>query len=789
MERLIARGTALGLGFLGAPLLVAGGYLLWLGGSIYYLIAGITLSLAALFAWKRQPATPWVYAFFTLVTIIWALCEVGLDCWALMPRIMLFSGVGLWFALPAVWRSFNAHQTSAWSGAVLLVMALLVCFIAYQKNSFEAVAKPAPHTPAKTMERGKDWPLYGNTAKGDRFSPAVQITPENVSSLKPAWIFRTGVKLRADAPKGAKLSLQVTPIQIGESLYLCTPYNIAIRLDADTGEEQWRFDPEVKGAYAGGPCRGLTYYGGQGSGAFCDARLYMTAIDNRLLALDPETGKLCSGFGTQGVVDLTAGMGGDPLGFQYATSPPVLVGDVLVVGGSHMDNQSTDQPPGVVRAFDALSGKLLWAWEVLGATARPDPSPETPYTRNTPNAWSLFSADEKLGLVYVPTGNTPPDFYGGKRSQAQERYASSVVSLEAATGNVRWSFQTVHHDLWDLDIASQPVLVDIDTNEGEKPAVIVPTKRGDIFVLDRRTGEPIVPVEERAVPQDVVKGEKLSATQPWPIDFPSFAPADLTEADMWGATPYDQLLCRIKFRELSYEGVFTPPSLQGSLTYPSFWGVLNWGGVAVDPERQIMLVNASYLPFITTLASREAADARGVYAFGSKATKTDSAGEHGSTKGNKNQMWFAQAGTPYAAIVEPFLSPLDFPCHQPPWGKIGAVDLKTNKLLWQRPFGTTEGIDPLGLSLPMGVFNHGGAVTTRSGLMFIGSAMDDYFRAYDVEKGDVLWKAKLPAGGQASPISYISPKTGKQYVVIAAGGHGFLQTTLGDYVVAYALPQ
>ena len=510
-------------------------------------------------------------------------------------------------------------------------------------------------------------------------------------------------------------------------------------------------------------------------------RLLMGSLDNRLIAIDAASGQPCFEFGDDGVVNLSAGIGEPMPGYNYVTSPPTIVNGVVIVGSFIMDNQSTNEPPGVVRGFDVITGEMKWAWDVLGPVAHHTLPDRDTYPRNTPNVWSVGSADAELGLVYLPTGNTPPDFYGGHRTPEQDRYPSSVVALDVQTGNVRWSFQTVTHDIWDFDIAAQPVLVDWDTPQGKRPGLIVPTKRGEIFILDRRSGGPLTAVEEKPVPQNPAKGEWLSPTQPFSVGFPSFAPPDLTEASMWGATPVDQLWCRLQFKSLRYEGQFTPHSTQGTITYPGIFGVLNWGSVSLDPERGVMVVNTSYLPWFQQLIERSEADRLNITPF--ESTSKEAGPIHSGP-----EVYYAQAGTPYATDSRPFLSPLGFPCHQPPWGELAAVDLVSREIMWRRPLGTTRDHAPLGIPLPTGVFNMGGSVTTRSGLTFIAATIDNYLRAFDVDTGRALWKARLPAGGQSNAISYLSERNGRQYVVIAAGGHAPMLTTPGDYILAYALP-
>ena len=775
----------------GAVLLIGGVRLVTLAGSWYYLIAGLALLATGVLIARANRWSAFIHATLTLATIAWALTEVGFDPWALVPRISVLAFLGLWFTIPAVrgalvigpGRSGFAGWILRMGGAGLFLLCLLLVAGSYLGHRFRPVAAGTSATASVTpVARDFDWHLYGNTARGDRFSPADRITPRNANHLTLAWTYRTGDQLKPDEPPKT-ITFQSTPLKVGQALFLCTAHNVVVSLDADTGKELWRFDPQANTTNAMHlVCRGVSYDPGNGTHDFCDGRILMATVDNRLHAIDVSTGKHCTDFGSNGVVDLTAGMGVNPPGYYYTTSPPVLIGHTAVLGAFHMDNQSQDEPPGVIRAFDTRTGALLWAWDVLEPHGISSLQPGATYARDTANAWTVFSADVEHGLVFVPTGGPPPDYFGGHRTAAQDRYNNSIVALDAQTGDVRWSFQTSHHDIWDLDNASQPVVVDLDLPAGRRAALILPTKRGEIFVLDRLTGKPIFGVEERPVPQNPVPGERLSATQPYPVGFPSFSPPHLTEADMWGATMFDQMLCRIEFRSRRYEGQYTPPSLQGSIGYPDIFGVFNWGSVAVDPERELMFVNPTWLPYLTKLIPRAQADAAGIVPFGMKSNVSKPAGLHVSG------YVYPQAGTPYASMAGPFLSSWGFPCHRPPWGAVAVVDLRTQKILWQRPFGTTRDVAPLGISLPTGVFSLGSAVMTRGGVAFIGAAIDNYLRAFDIITGEELWKGRLPAGGQATPMTYVSERTGRQYVVIASGGHGSMHTTPGDYVVAYTLP-
>ena len=613
---------------------------------------------------------------------------------------------------------------------------------------------------------GADWGAYGRDTGGTRHSPAAQITPANAARLEQVWSFETGDTAEKRRDIKAPISFMATPLMMDDRVYFCSPTGKVFALDADTGRQIWLRDPHARTGNAQMlNCRGVSYHDDPSAKGQCARRIISMTVDGRLLASDADDGVPCKDFGDNGSVNLAVGLGAvDPLR-SYTSSPPVIVGDVAILGSYVRDNVTRHDPSGVVRAYDVKSGSLLWAWD----SARPDGTRTGEWTRGSVNAWSAFSADPALGLVYLPTGNATPDHVGTHRTAEMERYASSIVALDVATGQVRWHYQTVHHDLWDYDVPAQPVLFDYTVNGRKVPALAAPTKRGEIFILDRRTGRPLTGVEERPVPQGHLPGERYSPTQPYVTGFASFAPPPLTEASMWGATPLDQMWCRIRFRSLDYKGDFTPPSTRGMLQWPGTFGVLNWGSVSIDPDRQLMLVNSAAIPQEVRLFRHGSNSERPALAKDSHAAG-----------------YLPQVGTDYGVSLLPMLSPLGIPCAAPPWGHLSAVDLRTGKIAWKRTFGTTADTAPFGIAMP-GAFNLGGSVNTASGVTFIGATLDNYLRAFDTQTGRELWRGRLPAGGQATPITYVSRKTGRQYVVIAAGGHMYMGTTPGDFVVAFAL--
>lgn len=627
---------------------------------------------------------------------------------------------------------------------------------------------------AASAEEAAGWLHYGADAGGSRHSAATAITPENVSDLREAWVYRTGDMVsRADAMKHT--AFEVTPILFEGSLVFCSPFNEVIALDPGTGEQKWRFDPKVAVDYRPGNqfvCRGVTPWVDEAAaeGASCGKRIFMGTVDARVIALDARTGEPCAGFGENGEVQIDPGMELQWPGEFQITSPPSVAGGVVVIGSAISDNRRVDAPKGTVRAFDARTGKSVWEFNPItrGAEDHPTSWPRGSVAAQTghANVWAPIAADEARGLFFLPTSSPSPDFFGGARA-GDNLYANSVVALEAATGKVRWHFQTVHHDVWDYDLPAQPSLVTLTRDGAPRDAVVQVTKTGFVFVLDRETGKPIFDVEERPVPQDAAAGEFLSPTQPVPVAPPPLVPQHLKPEDAWGLTFWDRKACREKIEAARSEGLYTPPSAQGTIMYPFTGGGANWGGAAFDPATQRLYINTSRAAHLITLIPSENFEA-------ARAAEPD-------------EEISPQAPTRWAVKRELLLSPLDLPCNPPPWGMLTAVDLSDGTIAWESVLGTVRDLAPVPVPIKWGTPNFGGPVVTAGGVVFIGATMDDYLRAFDAASGEELWKGRLPAGGQATPMTY--EWEGRQYVVIAAGGHARAGTKLGDYVIAYALPE
>ena len=763
---------------LAAGLVWLGVQLVFAGGSIYYVIAGALLAVTAWHLWQQSADALKSFGVLWVGTLLWALMESGLNGWALTGRLGLLTGIGVWLLMPWVRHSLDLPKTTPITKGLLAAVSIFIVGglalifwndrITGGKNLTEIAA--GPDDPAMG-----EWKTYGNTPGGNRYSPLDQITPSNVGALKEAWRYSLGKE-----PNGEPAPFQATPLKINDKLYFCTGYNDIIALDAETGKQAWRFVSHTNAdGIFGQTCRGVTYYKRPDvePNSVCAEQIYTATIDSRMLSVDAKTGEACEAFGDNGAVNLLTGMSDAPTGYYHVTSPATLIDGKLVIGGWVTDGQMTGEPSGAIRAYDAVTGELSWAWDMGRPDRTGEPEPGETYTPGTPNSWSVMSADPELGLVYVPMGNATPDYYGGHRTPEMDEYSSSVVALDVSTGKPRWHFQTTHHDLWDYDVASQPVLIDLKDG---RPALLQPTKRGELFLLDRRTGEPIAEVVEKEVPVSNAVGERSSPTQPFSVGMPNFAGERPTEKTMWGMAMVDQAWCRLNFKRARFEGSMTPVETERpSIIWPGVLGGHNWGSVAVDPINQIVIVNSSHVINRSQLIPRAEADEMGLKPV-AKPSYENVAGP------------VAQAGTPYAVSVSPFLSPLVAPCTQPPYGMISAVDLNTRELMWQKPFGTMRDSGPLllstGLPIPMGVPNIGGAVVTKSGLAFIGATQEHMLHAYDINTGRELWKGRLPAGGNATPMSYWSDKSDRQFIVIAAGGHGGILSGYSDQLIAYALP-
>jgi len=637
----------------------------------------------------------------------------------------------------------------------------------------------------------EEWPTYGNDPGSSRYSPLSEITKSNVASLKVAWTYRTGdVSDGTGTWNGEKVwarsTFEATPLMVDGTLYIASPFNRIIALDPETGKEKWAFDPKLNriGYYGDDfTCRGLASWvdAKLQPGDTCRRMLYEATLDGRLVAVDAVTGKACAGFGTGGQVSLKAGINLDSgidhiiAGEYHFTSPPAVVGDVVVVGSAVNDNDRVEMPSGVVRGYNARTGALVWAWD-------PVPRDPTDPARGTwqngadrtgaANVWGPISADPAHDLVFLPTTSPSPDYYGGER-KGEDRNADSLVALRASTGKMVWAFQAVHHDLWDYDLPSGPSLIELERGGKRIAALAQASKMGHLFILDRDSGQPVLPVEERPVPQNGVPGEWLSPTQPFPVATPRLVPERLEPQDAWGMTPWDRARCRETMAGLRRDGIFTPPSLQGTLQYPGNAGGTNWGGVSFDRSRGLIVVNQTNLPFIAQLIPRAQVAAR----------RSHSGGEESGWE------YAPMKGTPYVMRRKPLLSPWGLPCSPPPWGTLAAVEAATGKIRWQVPLGTVRELAPIPLPIGWGTPTLGGSLTTASGLTFIGATMDSTFRAFDTETGRELWHTTVPASAVATPMSYRARAGNRQYVVVAAGGHGKIKgTKLGDYVVAFALP-
>ncbi|WP_058969985.1 membrane-bound PQQ-dependent dehydrogenase, glucose/quinate/shikimate family [Type-D symbiont of Plautia stali] len=780
--------TSIVLAILALALLYMGGKLLMLGGSAFYALMAVGLLITAILLFRNQRSALALYAVLMWITLAWIIWEVGFDKWQWIPRGDLFGVIGLWLAMPWVVKPLYQGQRRfhTFLGGTVIVMIVVVIGLCF----YDPLPQAGTITNAReqTSEQGaaNDWSAYGGTTDGQRFSSLNQITKDNVKDLEVAWTYHTG-DLRQDAD-ATEYTFEATPVKANGMLYFCTPHNEVHALDPETGAVKWKYTPNKDRSYLQQhqTCRGVSYYeqspvAAQDSAAtpaICRKRIFNATTDAQLIALDADTGKPCADFGANGVVDLHANMGEVRPHALMQTAAPLVAGKLVIVGGSVMDNGfNSGNPSGVIRAYDAETGRLVWNFDPANPENTAPVAAGQNYPQDTPVAWGTLSADLKNGLVYVPFGNASPDEVGIERdaNSNTEKFRDALVALDLQTGAFKWRYQSSNHDLWDRDNPSQPSLLDIDYQGQKQPVVILPTKTGNLFVLNRLTGQPVYPVNQVKVSTEGgVPGEKFAATQP--VSSLNFIPDALTEKSMWGITPFDQMSCRMDFRSLRYDGnPWTPATEAGSLIFPGNIGVFNWGSVAVDPQRQMLIAAPVRLAYKYNLIKR--------------------------TPQTETQRLFTKDGQPYwnenfqgdyAIHIQQLASGLGIPCIAPPWGRMVGVDLKTGKTEWLRRVGVTKNLKtsflpgrfPIGF--PMGMVAHGGPLLTAGDLVFHGATADNFFRAYDSTTGELLWQTELSAGAQATPSTFMG-KDGKQYVVIAAGGHGSLGTQAGDSVVAFRL--
>ncbi|MCU5775478.1 membrane-bound PQQ-dependent dehydrogenase, glucose/quinate/shikimate family [Erwiniaceae bacterium BAC15a-03b] len=793
---MINKLTSIVIAIIGIAILYMGGQLLLIGGTPFYAIMAIGLLITAIFLFKNKRVALTIYAVLMWIVLAWMIYEVGFDKWQWIPRGDLIGVIGVWLAMPWVVRPLYKTEKRKFhpflGGTVIIIVAVVIGLMFYD---------PLPQKGDITTQRNatdtevaqNDWTAYGGTTNGLRFSGLKQITKDNVNNLEVAWTYHTGDVRDADKD-ATEYTFEATPLKVNDTVYLCTPHNEVHALNPETGELKWKYQPEKDRSYLQQhqTCRGVSYYQAPAaapsaeansqpalqSPALCRKRIFNASTDAKLIALDADSGKLCADFGNNGVVDLRANMGTIRPHALMQTAAPLVAGNLVIVGGSVMDNgYNAGNPSGVIRAYDATTGRLVWNFDPANPDKTQPIAADQSYPQDTPVAWGTLSADVKNGLVYVPFGNASPDELGIERNPESntEKFRDTLVALDLNTGTFKWRFQSSKHDLWDRDNPSQPSLLDIDYQGSKQPVVILPTKTGNLFVLNRLTGQAVYPINQVDVSTEGgVKGEKFSATQP--VSKLNFIPDPLSEKSMWGLTPFDQMACRIDFKSLRYDGnPWTPATEQGSIIFPGNIGVFNWGSVAIDPERQILIASPVRLAYKYNLIKRtpETADKR----------------------------LFTKDGTPYwnenfegdyAIHIQQLASGLGIPCIAPPWGRMVGVDLTTGKTEWLRRVGNTKNLKttflpgrfPIGF--PMGMVAHGGPLVTAGDVVFHGATADNFFRAYDINSGEMLWQTELPAGGQATPSTYLGADN-QQYVVIAAGGHGSLGTTAGDAVVAFRL--
>ena len=771
---------------IGIVLAIGGAWLVALGGSPYYFIAGIGLLAAGWFLLRRRLLGGWIYIGLFILSAAWGFAESRGNAWAMIPWLVapLVILILVLLVMPTLTTAQNRWKLAGGGIALGTIFVAASFAILGMNMGTAAAALPAPSSPGMSdpslQRTGADWPDYGGTNAAWRYSPLAEITPANVAKLEKVWEVHTG-GMPSD-PNYLKLyGTENTPLKVGNLLYTCTAKNVIIALDAASGKPVWRVDPKVPDKWIPytTACRGVAYYQlpGAAPGSLCAARIIEGTLDSRLIAVDALSGKPCTDFNGTGQQDTKIGMGPVFPGYASINSAPTIVRGIIVVPHQILDGQCRCSPSGVIQGFDAKTGKLAWAWDVEHPEWNGYPPAGQTWAKATPNSWMSSSADEKLGFAFLPMGNYAADYISTGRPPRSNQVASSIVAIDVMTGKPRWVFQTVRMDVWDYDMGSQPSLVDYKGT----PALLVASKQGDLYLLDRATGRSLAPIGSIAAPAGGVEPTERVPRQIVSL-WHTLKKPDLVESDMWGMSPIDQMICRIQFRRADYRGEFTPPRAdRRTIEYPGYNGGNDWGSLSIDPVRGVAIANYNDTPNYLRLMTRAEADRKGI--------KPRFATDIASTQQHAvDPQW----GVPYAIQVNAgwrmkFTKLL---CKRPPYGGIRAIDIATGKTLWDRPFGTARRNGPFNLPtlLPftIGTPNNGGAVTTASGLIFIAAATDDLFRAIDERTGKTLWSVPLPAGGQATPIVY--QQGGREYVVIFAGGHHFMETPKGDSVIAYALP-
>jgi quinate dehydrogenase (quinone) len=845
-------GTILAL----AGLYLCGGgiYLISLGGSSYYLIAGLGLLVSGVCVFFGRILGVAIYLAIFVFTICWAYYDTGLNFWGWVPRVAapLVIAIVILLTVPLYRNAAIAPLRSRLSvvGGLALV-AVFGVFFAQMLEPHNVVQNDISITPGKetkiTADMGGEWREWGGTGEGVRYSPLEQINKGNVKNLEVVWTAHHG-----QVPNAALANEdQNTPLYADGTLFHCAYNNVVTAFDGTTGEKKWVFNPNAS-APLWLRCRSIAYVdpavvkgatvslavadsadgartrtdgsntaqldanlaanigdnvaeqsieagelengGAETADANastinsaladpnetadvsedCGPRIVVATVDGRLMSIRASDGKLCTTFGVDGSVDLHEGMGSYFAGEYMPTTGASLAGDKIVIGGWVMDNRAIGEAPGVVRAYNAITGALEWAWDSGNPKIDKYPPRGESYTHGTPNVWAPISYDLDLNMVYLPTGNATPDFWGGARTDSDNEYSSSVVALNLDSGKEVWHFQTTHHDLWDYDLPAQPALVDFPKSDGTTvPAVVQLTKRGEIFVLDRRNGTPLTEVTEKPVPQGNAKGEYYAPTQPFSTGMPSIGSdvSILSESKSWGMTPFDHLYCRIRTLQTRWDGLMTPPSTDVYYQFPGNGGGFNWGSASFDQSRNLLVLNNMIWPNRTHLIETD---------------KTGGVDMSGGSEGGP------MAGTPYQVYIDyDVLKLFATPCFEPPFGTVTAIDLATQKIKWQIPMGTTTDTGPFGLKtyLPIntGMPTLGGLLTTKPGISFFAGTQDYYLRAIDTETGDILWKSRLPVGSQSVPVTY-TDKNGRQLIVVQAAGARH-SPDRGDYLIAYALKE